>query len=257
MLQHGTLPYEIQSWEGERIDREDLSDCGTYPEDAFSLHSREKASHWSVPWSDLMMTLFILFAVLYAYHSPHRRALTRDREAKPKVLQTFILAGRPESASAHAMGLSRIYDISKETLQAKDLRRIASVDFVPEKGVRISLVGNLLFETGRADLKPEVKGALVKIAGVLEQAPYMVNLVGHTDDRPIHSEKYPSNWELSTSRACAVARFLINEMKLPPEQFFVTGHAEYEPVGAKHAANRLVEIIITGERSNTVSRKSP
>ena len=85
----------------------------------------------------------------------------------------------------------------------------------------------------------------------------MINLVGHTDDLPIHTEQFPSNWELSTTRACKVARFLIDEMHIPAEKFYISGHASYQPLkqnygGKDRAVNRRVEIIVTKEKPYTV-----
>jgi chemotaxis protein MotB len=89
----------------------------------------------------------------------------------------------------------------------------------------------------------------------------MVNVVGHTDNLPIHSDQFPTNWELSTLRACQVARFLIEEMKLPSQRFFVTGHAYHQPIKSNEtaggrAANRRVEIIITRTRPTGVDAAS-
>jgi chemotaxis protein MotB len=89
----------------------------------------------------------------------------------------------------------------------------------------------------------------------------MVNIVGHTDDLPINTEEFPSNWELSTARASKVARFFMNEMNMPGENFYISGHASYQPVKPNdneidRAANRRVEIIITKERPYGLSQKT-
>ena len=151
-----------------------------------------------------------------------------------------------------------IYDLTKDTLSHESLRSFASVDLVPDKAVRIILTGDLLFDTGLASLKGSAKNSLKEIAEILRKTPYMINLVGHTDDRPIHTEQFPSNWELSTTRACKVARFLIDEMHIPAEKFYISGHASYQPLkpnygGKDRAVNRRVEIIVTKERPYTVS----
>jgi chemotaxis protein MotB len=217
-----------------------------FPEDPFSSPRREKTFHWSVPWADLMMTLFILFAVLYAFQYTQRE-VTR---VKFDTQRTPAVAGVLPEKQAE---LSAIYELGKEVLLEKDLSHFASVEMNPGRSVRISLAGDLLFDTGKADLKPEIKTALGEIAAVLDRAPFRVNLIGHTDDRPIRSERFPSNWELSTSRACSVARFLTEEKNLPPGKFFITGHAEHQPVkphdtSRDRAANRRVEIIITNQK---------
>lgn len=197
-----------------------------------------RTMHWSIPWSDLMMTMFILFVFMYIYHAPKGKVL-------PGQGMTPV-AAIPDP-------ISDLYDISRQTVRANALEDFASVDLVPNKAVRIVLAGDLLFDTGKADLRPTAKQSLRSIADIVRRTPYMVNVVGHTDDVPIHSEKFPSNWELSAMRACQVARFLMEETTLSEKRFFISGHANHQPVlantsDANRAANRRVEIIITRER---------
>ncbi len=214
-----------------------------------------KTPHWSVPWSDLMMTMFILFAVLFAYHYSKRDALSSEESAPTvhPVVEMRAFSDIHDRESNPPPGISRLYKMSKQTLVSQDLKNIASVDLVEDKAVRIILTGDVLFDTGKAELKRDAVALLKKVAGDLRETPYTVNVVGHTDDVPIKTERFPSNWELSTNRACVTARFLIDEMDIPPTQVFVTGHAAYQPLMANNdptsrAANRRVEIIITKER---------
>jgi len=229
-------------------------------EDLF-LHSKmPKTLHWSIPWSDLLMTMFILFAVMYVYQISNREVLSsegRKTEVAPGEVPgaATSIAGREmgDSTGTLNQAMSNIYDLSKQTVKAKDLEHFASVELVPDKAVRIILTGDLLFDTGKADLKPKARWLLETIAEIIRQVPYMVSVVGHTDNVPIHSDKFPTNWELSAIRACEVARFLIEEMRIPAERFYVSGHSYHQPVNpndtAKNrAANRRVEIIITKER---------
>jgi chemotaxis protein MotB len=232
----------------------DLSD----KEDMLFGNRMPKAMHWSIPWSDLMMTMFILFAIMYIYHSSTRDVLsTKKKDSTISVRKepgTDITIGKHRDFTESLNeSISNIYDMSKETVRANDLEDFASVALVPDKAVRIILTGDLLFDSGKADLKLEAKRSLERIADVIRRAPYMVNVVGHTDNVPIHSERFPTNWELSAIRACEVARCLIEEMGIPGKRFYISGHAYHQPVFPKdspqnRAANRRVEIIITKER---------
>lgn len=137
-------------------------------------------------------------------------------------------------------------------MREKFIDDLRSIEMVPDKSIRIVLPGDVLFDTGQTDLKPAAKDSLREIAEVLARFPYVVNVVGHTDGTPMHSDRIATNWELSTIRACAVARFLIEEMKLPEERFYVSGYAHNQPIYPNdsmknRAANRRVEIIITRE----------
>ena len=137
-----------------------------------------------------------------------------------------------------------------DTIAQLGLDNFAAIDLVPDQTMRIILTGDLLFETGRADLSQSSKASLLKIAAVIREIPYMINVVGHTDNIPMHSEKYATNWELSVARASIVARFLVEEMNMNPQQFVVSGYSSFRPIrpntnARNRAVNRRVEIIIS------------
>jgi len=147
---------------------------------------------------------------------------------------------------------TRIYDLSKTTLSSEKLDKFASVELIPDKAVRIILTGDLLFPSGEAELTDPARKSLAKLIPLVRKTPYMINVIGHTDSMPMHSGRYPSNWELSTARACRVARFLIEEGHIPPRQIVVAGYSFYRPVkpnttASNRAANRRVEIILSRE----------
>ncbi|MBU0730727.1 MAG: flagellar motor protein MotB [Proteobacteria bacterium] len=233
-----------------------------YAEDDTFYRSRmPKPFHWSVVWSDLMMTMFIMFAVMYIFQLANRDFLSEEETSIGRFgglgekSITGLGGGGPIDPSGPLEGsISKMYDVSRQTLEAADLREFASVDLAADKTLRIILTGDLLFEPGRADLKSEAKKSLVKIADLIRRTSYMINVVGHTDSVPIHTPQFSTNWELSVVRASSVARFLIEEMRLPGNRFFVTGHSYYQPISPNdtpknRALNRRVEIIITREPS--------
>ncbi|MGL4739092.1 MAG: flagellar motor protein MotB [Cellulosilyticaceae bacterium] len=111
----------------------------------------------------------------------------------------------------------------------------------------------LLFETGKAVLKPAAVPVLSQLGkqlkGYMNQG-YQMKFEGHTDNVPIHTAQFPSNWELSAARAIAVARFFIDEMNFSPMGISAEGYGEYQPVGDNStkqgkAQNRRVEIKLT------------
>ncbi len=113
----------------------------------------------------------------------------------------------------------------------------------------IALESDVLFDSGKTNLKPAGQAALAKLAPVLAgitDRKYQV--AGHTDDVPIHTAKFPSNWELSTARAVEVVNFLIaNGMK--PQQLSAAGFGEFDPVAPNdtpdhQAQNRRIEIVL-------------
>ncbi len=148
--------------------------------------------------------------------------------------------------------ITKIYDLSKYTLTKEKLDKFATVELIPDKTVRIILTGDLLFNSGKATLSENAKISLGKLAPIIKQTPYMINVIGHTDSVPMHSAEFPTNWELSITRASRVARFLIENIGIPGEQFKVSGYAYHRPVqpnsnDTNKKANRRVEIILSME----------
>lgn len=225
--------------------------------DLFRRAHMPRTTHWSVAWSDLMMTMFILFLVMYVYKDANKIFLSSEGIGGD--LGKVAGVGAPLDGGGGLMGdgefplessMAKIYDFSRQTVEKENLGSFASVNLAPDEAVRIILTGDLLFDLGMAELKPEAKKSLRIIADLIRWTPYVINVVGHTDDVPVTSGRFPSNWELSMVRASAVARFMIDEMKLPPHRFYISGHASYRPIKPNdttqnRAANRRVEIVVT------------
>ena len=158
----------------------------------------------------------------------------------------------PETSPEDAL-ITELFDLSRVTLSENNLERFASIELIPDKTMRIILTGDLLFPSGQADLTPGATESLKQLSEIIKKTPYMVNVIGHTDDRPMRSARFPSNWELSVARASGVARFLIEETGLPAYQFSVTGYSSFRPVRPNtneenRRLNRRVEIILSKER---------
>ncbi len=122
----------------------------------------------------------------------------------------------------------------------------------------IALPNDVLFDSGRTDLKPDAQAALTDVAGVLSSITDRHFLVaGHTDNVPIHTERFPSNWELSSARALEVTRFLIAH-GMPAQTRAAAGYGEFDPVAPndspdKRALNRRIEIILQPKLSELPS----
>lgn len=232
-----------------------------YSEDSFDRIRMPRNPHWSVAWSDLMMTMFILFTVMYAYKSVDVEFLTGEGLGSDigSEMGTGVIGDKgggsigPAPDSDSEVLLTQVYKLGRQTLEQEELNAFATVDLAPDKTVRIILQSDLLFDLGKADMKPAAREALDKLVPILRQTPYMINVVGHTDDLSINTEQFPSNWELSLKRASVVARFVMEKSLLPEERFYVTGHASYQPLRPNdtpknRAANRRVELIITRDK---------
>jgi len=124
-----------------------------------------------------------------------------------------------------------------------------SVEILAASGeVRLEINDAILFDPASAELKPEGAGVLDRLAGVLGAQRGTLAVEGHTDDRPIASARYQSNWELSTARASTVTRYLIAH-GIPPERLRAVGLADTQPRAANatpegRARNRRVSIVM-------------
>jgi chemotaxis protein MotB len=113
----------------------------------------------------------------------------------------------------------------------------------------VELSENILFDSGKADLKKEGQAALTEVAGVLASIQDRdFQIAGHTDNVPIKSAKFPSNWELSTARGVTVARFLA-AAGVPPARLSAAGYADSQPIASNdtpegRAQNRRIEIVL-------------
>ena len=118
-------------------------------------------------------------------------------------------------------------------------------------GLIISLREVGFFESGSAQMKAEAQAAFDRIAAMLRKGDYRLRIEGHTDNAPIHTAQFPSNWELSTSRATEIVRLLIVRDGFAPDRLSASGYAEYHPVVSNRTAegrgmNRRVDIVILG-----------
>lgn len=120
-----------------------------------------------------------------------------------------------------------------------------------ERGLVITFVSEVFFDSGKDMIKADGKLSLDKVAEVLNRdvPNSQVAVEGHTDNDPIKYSGWKSNWELSSARALAVVHYLVEESKVEPKRLSANGYGEYQPVAANDSLenkqkNRRVEIVI-------------
>jgi len=120
-----------------------------------------------------------------------------------------------------------------------------------DKGLVITFVADVLFDSGKSKIRPEAYGALDKVARVLnENVPDLnIGIEGHADNQPIKYSGWKSNWELSTARALSVLHYLVDEKGINPQRVSAIGYGEFRPVASNDTKegrqlNRRVEIVI-------------
>jgi chemotaxis protein MotB len=169
------------------------------------------------------------------------RLIETDKARKAEGARAAILDDALKQKGAEKDADAKLISELKGKLDAKD-------GDVSSEGRHISVnfVDEILFPSGEATLSAHGKEVLAKVGGVLKDLSDQQILVGgHTDDRPIHTEKFPSNWELSAARAVNVARYLVETAGVDPHHVLAAGFSEFHPRGANRAKNRRIELLLT------------
>jgi chemotaxis protein MotB len=132
----------------------------------------------------------------------------------------------------------------------KSMIDAGKLDITTRRGqIVLALATDVLFDEGKTDIKPDGKTAITDVATALKSiSGRRFQVSGHTDTFPIHKKEFPSNWELSTARAVAVVKLLV-EKGVKPESLSAAGYAEFDPFQSNgtdkgRAKNRRIEIVL-------------
>ncbi len=228
----------------------------------------EGAPAWVMTFADLVTLLMVFFILLFAMGTIEDEKWRLIKESLKTALGTDVI---PESGTREGLDVIKNKLLEDKTIHAvdevgamvaKEVEEIASEveEFVyknklagqvevnsDERGAIITISDLVLFRPGQARVTFEGDKTLKQIFDLLKQFNYNVTIEGHTDNTPIRTERYPSNWELSASRASEVARKLVSS-GFPPNKLTVEGFAEYRPKvpntsAQNRATNRRIEIV--------------
>ncbi len=160
------------------------------------------------------------------------------------------LEARKRAAEARVAQFKRLIERFKPLMDAGRLR----VKIVEGRMV-VELATDVLFASGSADLSEEGKAAIAEVSGLLASIPdRRFQVEGHTDNVPIQTRRFPSNWELAAGRAITVVKTMI-EAGMPPERVSAASYGEYKPTNGNdsdegRAANRRIEIVVVPDLSD-------
>ncbi|MBM3558193.1 MAG: hypothetical protein FJX47_21845, partial [Alphaproteobacteria bacterium] len=218
----------------------------------------EESEDWVITYMDMVTLLLTVFlvttALLFLNQRPQENAPTTIEKSEPKagtpLLPHMPRSDRPARRTEADMLLPTPPPDESRLRQGLDLaRKIGALDVeVSERHVVLTIRDQILFPVGSADLSAPGKAMLKQLADVFALMPGQISVEGHTDNVPIATAKFPSNWELSSARAAAVVRALI-EAGTAPDRLRATGYAETRPVAANadiagRARNRRVAFSI-------------
>lgn len=209
--------------------------------------SRER---WVLPYADFITVLLCFFIVMYSLSSIDAEKFAALARALQQALggSGTILLEQPEtglgpeghlpidldsgmSAEQRANYMAQLRIVEDQVQQlAEEVGISAHIEMVlEERGLVISVQDAVLFATGSAELTSTARNVMDKLGLILLQTPNFIRIEGHTDNVPINTLRYPSNWELSTDRATSVVQHLIVRHNFPPSRLSATGYSEYRP----------------------------
>jgi chemotaxis protein MotB len=239
--------------------------------------SRVTHDRWLVSYADFITLLFAFFVVLFASANADKKKqmeVSQAIDAAFKSLGIFPDASRrPAKPMSSASGTepaaipmnivmgedvlspARVRD-DLESLRRELQQRLSnqvaqhSVSIqMGRDGLVISLREAGFFDSGSAVPRPEALGTLHEIAASLGRTPYDLRVEGHTDNIPIHTANFDSNWELSSARATHIARLFLDFHVIPADRLSAAGYAEFHPVASNataegRATNRRVDLVV-------------
>jgi chemotaxis protein MotB len=226
---------------------------------------------WLVSYADFITLLFAFFVVMFAAsNADHQKAGKIAKAVEVAFNQLAVFEPGSKSVPLNGDGASvsevfseaRMMEPSKESVLMKNVKSQLEVDLKDEiqknvihvaedsRGVTVSLAEAGFFDSGSAAVKEGSLPALQLIAEKLRDLPQNLRVEGHTDNTPIHTSAFPSNWELSTARATNVLQYLISA-HIPPQRLSAVGYGEFHPAASNttpegRARNRRVDLVIIG-----------
>ncbi|MCS7082777.1 MAG: OmpA family protein [Bacteroidetes bacterium] len=212
------------------------------------------APEWMVTFSD-MTTLLLTFFVLLLSMSEIEVKKFRETFSYFTGNRGILHQPAPVSAPPNAQSLKQMQVYEELVADIAEMGLAGKVDvYLDGESMRIVMLDSVTFYSGQARLRPEAYPILNRVAELLQKESIKrVWVEGHTDNVPIATAQFPSNWELSGARAAGVVRYLIQHSRLNPERFAAAGYADTRPVAsndtpAGRAQNRRVEIRIEWQK---------
>jgi chemotaxis protein MotB len=226
-------------------------------------HDGGGSLRWLLTYADMITLLMAFFIMMYSMSILN---LNRFRQVAISIRSGF--GGMAQGQGKSILGTGEHLSLKKSPIEGDNsgvpwevVRKIQSIVKAKrlqksvmlrpdERGLVVSLVTDqVLFAKGDAELSSGSRKLVTSIAGAMKGIPNGICVEGHTCDLPIVSDKYPSNWELSTARATTVIRCLIEQVHISPERLSAAGYADSKPLVPNNceknrAINRRVDIVV-------------
>jgi len=199
-------------------------------------HNEPENAQWQTIYCSLMLLLLVFFVMLTAYSSIDSRRMT--------LLKVIRNAGGPPSTP-------ETYGMERAVQSVERLTQTSGIDCSIQKNgdnFKVVIPNPVLFASGDATLNEKIYPVLDSIVAIARENDLAVQVEGHTDNIPISNRNFRSNWELSTTRAVNILRYLQSNGHLPAKRLIAVGFAEYRPIADNgteegRLKNRRIEII--------------
>lgn len=238
------------------------------------VEKKQISQEWLTTYSDMVTLILTFFVLLYSYtlidvkkFSALASSLSNAFGGNQSILQLNSQEGDvPLVGSDTPMGEINsdikvpdaekdMYNTVTEFVDENELNDFVSIK-ISERGVVIEFKDKILFDTGRAEIKEQGIPALMKITELIRNMPNSIVIEGHTDNVPISTSEFPSNWELSSARALKVMRYLVENRGLSAGRLSIAAYGEYYPIASNDTAegraqNRRVNVLIVTIKKDT------
>jgi chemotaxis protein MotB len=201
-------------------------------------------SNWLITLSDVLSLLLVFFVVFTIMAKSTRAAAPKDHALKAEAAATAGPAPAPGDAALFQKSMVDEMNIAIKQLAMENDVSVHAVD----KEIIITLKEKVAFRPGEAEPLGSSEPILDNIAHIIQEHPlFLVDIEGHTDNIPIRTRHYPSNWELSVARATNVLKYFIKRHGVDPTRLSIKGNADQKPLVGNdtpdnRARNRRVEI---------------
>ncbi|MGC8594328.1 MAG: OmpA/MotB family protein [Candidatus Kryptoniota bacterium] len=218
----------------------------------------DNLERWLLTYSDLITLLLGLFVILYASSQVDMNKFRQMVSAFENVFggggaagampgSTGMMSSPAPSNAANAA--AQQMERKVESAIGNSLKKSGAIITYSERGVTIHFLEKFMFDVGKADIKPGAYPVLDTLGFFLQEIPNEIRIEGHTDNTPIRTYQFQSNWHLSVARALNVGYYLLQHYKIRPEKVSIIGYGEYHPIVPNdtpehRAENRRVDIVI-------------
>lgn len=243
-------------------------------------HEEEHENHerWLVSYADFITLLFAFFTILYATSQKDISKAQEFQKSIQKAFRSFVDFGGVQGKFVDNQSATQIIpppidvvpleggpqetqdfvqrEIEKALGEDDEKKYISDIRSDAE-GVHVSLAASTFFDPGESLIKEQALPALEKICAVVAKLNRRFIIEGHTDNVPIHTTRFPSNWELSATRASTIVRYMIARHNITPTKLAAVGYADQRPLNpndtpAHRANNRRIDILIVTDEQKTL-----